>query len=63
MRTRVEVEAGGVFDYLAKPIELNHLLEVMENAARSLQHEERRVTDAAAGGRNGWHNAGHGRVL
>lgn len=34
--TTVEAEAGGVFDYLAKPIELRHLLEVVEKAVRSL---------------------------
>lgn len=48
MRTTVEAEAEGVFDYLAKPLELNHLLEVVDRAARSLQPEERRVADAAS---------------
>lgn len=47
VRTTVEAEARGVFDYLAKPLELNHLLEVVERAARSLQPEECRVAEAA----------------
>jgi DNA-binding NtrC family response regulator len=37
VRTTVEAEAEGVFDYLPKPIELSHLLEVLERATRSLQ--------------------------
>jgi len=49
VRTTVEAEARGVFDYLAKPIELNHLLEVMENAARSLQPEEPQRMEVASG--------------
>ncbi|HZC22990.1 MAG TPA: sigma-54 dependent transcriptional regulator [Candidatus Binatia bacterium] len=40
MRTTVEAEAQGVFDYLAKPLELDHLLEVVERAANSLETEE-----------------------
>jgi DNA-binding NtrC family response regulator len=40
MRTTVEAEAQGVFDYLAKPLELDHLLEVVDRAAHSLQCEE-----------------------
>jgi DNA-binding NtrC family response regulator len=48
VRTTVEAEARGVFDYLAKPLELSDLLEVVERAARSLQPEERRVADAAS---------------
>lgn len=40
MRTTVEAEAQGVFDYLAKPLELGHLLEVVERAANSLETEE-----------------------
>jgi DNA-binding NtrC family response regulator len=40
VRTTVEAEAQGVFDYLAKPIELDHLLEVVDRAAHSLQCEE-----------------------
>jgi DNA-binding NtrC family response regulator len=47
VRTTVEAEAQGVFDYLAKPLELDHLLEVVERASRSLQSEEQRVPDAA----------------
>lgn len=36
-RTTVEAEVGGAFDYLPKPIDLNHLLEVMERAARAIE--------------------------
>ncbi len=39
VRTTVEAEAEGVFDYLPKPFELNRLLEVLERAERSLQPE------------------------
>jgi DNA-binding NtrC family response regulator len=49
VRTTVEAETGGVFDYLAKPIELNHLLEVVERAACSLEPEEQHVVNAASG--------------
>ncbi len=48
VRTTVEAEAQGVFDYLAKPLELNHLLEVVDRAARSLEPEEQRTPDAAS---------------
>jgi len=48
VRTTVEAEAGGVFDYLAKPLELSHLLDVVERAARSLQPEVQRTADAAS---------------
>ena len=48
VRTTVEAEAQGVFDYLAKPLELNHLREVVEKAERSLQPEKRRVPDGAS---------------
>lgn len=37
VRTTVEAEAEGVFEYLPKPFELSRLLEVLERAARSLQ--------------------------
>jgi len=47
MRTTVEAEAQGVFDYLAKPLELSHLLEVVDRAARSLQPEERVTPETA----------------
>jgi len=40
VQTTVEAEARGVFDYLAKPLELDHLLEVVERASHSLQCEE-----------------------
>lgn len=39
VRTTVEAEAEGVFDYLPKPFELTRLLEVLERAARSLHPE------------------------
>ncbi len=48
VRTTVEAEARGVFDYLAKPLELSHLLEVVDRAARSLQPEEQQTLDAAS---------------
>lgn len=37
VRTTVAAEAEGVFDYLPKPVELPHLLEVLERATRALQ--------------------------
>ncbi len=37
VRTTVEAEAEGVFEYLPKPFELSRLLEVLERAARSLR--------------------------
>ena len=40
VETTVEAEAQGVFDYLAKPLELDHLLEVVERASHSLQCKE-----------------------
>jgi len=48
VRTTVEAEAQGVFDYLAKPLELSHLLEVVDRAARSLQPEAQRTPDGAS---------------
>lgn len=48
VRTTVEAEAGGVFDYLPKPIELSRLLEVVERAAQSLQSAEQPALDTAA---------------
>jgi DNA-binding NtrC family response regulator len=50
VRTTVEAEAGGVFDYLPKPIDLGHLQEVLERAAKSLQPEEEQPTDTASEG-------------
>lgn len=38
--TTVEAEAGGAFDYLAKPFDLRGLLDVVERAARSLLEPE-----------------------
>jgi DNA-binding NtrC family response regulator len=46
MRTTVEAEAQGAFDYLAKPLELDHLLEVVDRAAHSLQSEESPAPEA-----------------
>jgi DNA-binding NtrC family response regulator len=34
VRTTVEAEAGGVFDYLPKPIDLSNLLKVLERAEK-----------------------------
>ena len=48
MRTTAEAEAQGVFDYLAKPLELSQLLEVVDRAARSLQPEEPVASEAAS---------------
>jgi len=48
MRTTVEAEAQGVFDYLAKPLELDHLLEVVDRAAHSLQSEESPAPEASS---------------
>jgi DNA-binding NtrC family response regulator len=50
VRTTVEAEAGGVFDYLPKPIDLRHLLEVLERAAKSPQPEESQNPDTTADG-------------
>jgi two-component system, NtrC family, response regulator HydG len=49
MRTTVEAEAGGVFDYLPKPIDLNHLLQVMQRAAQSLEDNEQPPEPASDG--------------
>lgn len=48
VRTTVEAEAEGVFDYLPKPIDLNHLLQVLERAAQSLESEEGEFVQAAS---------------
>ncbi|MFP5210711.1 MAG: sigma-54-dependent transcriptional regulator [Acidobacteriota bacterium] len=40
VRTTVEAEASGAFDYLPKPIDLNELLHVLQRAELSLQPEE-----------------------
>lgn len=48
MRTTVEAEAQGVFDYLAKPLELDHLLEVVDRAAHSLQPEKNSAPDVSS---------------
>ena len=48
MRTTAEAEGQGVFDYLAKPLELSHLLEVVDRAARSLEPVEPVALEAAS---------------
>ena len=40
VRTTVEAEASGAFDYLSKPIDLNELLRVLQRAELSLQPAE-----------------------
>lgn len=45
VRTTVEAEVGGVFDYLPKPVDLGHLLEVLERAQKSLRFEQQDATD------------------
>jgi DNA-binding NtrC family response regulator len=46
VRTTVEAEASGVFDYLPKPIDLPNLLKVLERAERSLRIEKAQLSDA-----------------
>jgi DNA-binding NtrC family response regulator len=48
VRTTIEAEAEGVFDYLAKPLELDNLLKVLERAAHSLQCEETIAQEACS---------------
>jgi DNA-binding NtrC family response regulator len=48
VRTTVEAEAEGVFDYLPKPIDLSHLLAVLEGAAQSLHSEDEQASDAVS---------------
>ncbi|MDT8069550.1 MAG: sigma-54 dependent transcriptional regulator [Terriglobia bacterium] len=50
VRTTVEAEAGGVFDYLPKPIDLGNLLTVLERAEKSLRIEETHVPDTEPDG-------------
>lgn len=50
VRTTVEAEAEGVFDYLPKPIDLAHLLRVLERAAKSLEPAEEQAPDTASDG-------------
>lgn len=47
VRTTVEAEAEGVFEYLPKPIDLNRLLSVLQRAERSLEPEEVQAPVAA----------------
>lgn len=49
VRTTVEAESGGAFDYLPKPIDLSNLLKVLERAEKSLR-SERPVAEASAEG-------------
>ena len=49
IRTTVEAESGGAFDYLPKPIDLANLLKVLERAEKSLRNE-RPVAEACAEG-------------
>jgi DNA-binding NtrC family response regulator len=46
VRTTVEAEASGVFDYLPKPIDLPNLLKVLERAERSLRIGEVQLSEA-----------------
>ena len=50
VRTTVEAEAGGVFDYLPKPIDLANLLNVLERAERSLRTEPVTVAEPSTQG-------------
>src|SRR5437016_1728511 len=43
--TTVEAQAGGVFEYLAKPLRLPHLLDAVERACRSLGNAGNDVAD------------------
>ncbi len=49
VRTTVDAESGGAFDYLPKPIDLNQLLQVLQRAELSLQPEEAPAADSASG--------------
>lgn len=49
VRTTVEAESSGAFDYLPKPVDLNHLLRVLQRAELSLHPAETPVPDAASG--------------
>ena len=49
IRTTVEAEFGGAFDYLPKPIDLANLLKVLERAEKSLG-SERPLPDSSAEG-------------
>lgn len=50
VRTTVEAEAEGVFDYLPKPIDLAHLLQVLERAEKSLEPAKEQPPDIASDG-------------
>ena len=63
VRTTVEAEAEGVFDYLPKPIDLSRLLEVLERAERSLAAEDAPASGSYFRRRDGRRDAGHGRVV
>lgn len=49
VRTTVEAELWGAFDYLPKPVDLNHLLEVLQRAELSLQPKEAPPPEARSG--------------
>jgi DNA-binding NtrC family response regulator len=46
VRTTVEAETGGVFDYLPKPIDLANLLNVLERAEKSLRTEPAELAES-----------------
>ena len=48
VRTTVEAESSGAFDYLPKPVDLSHLLNVLQRAELSLQPTDTPVPDAAS---------------
>ena len=45
VRTTVEAEAEGAFDYVPKPIDLPHLLDTLQRAARTLQAAQEAPSD------------------
>ena len=49
VRTTVEAESSGAFDYLPKPVDLNHLLQVLQRAELSLQPGEAPPTEVTSG--------------
>jgi DNA-binding NtrC family response regulator len=49
LRTTVEAESSGAFDYLPKPVDLNHLLQVLQQAELSLQPGEAPPPEATLG--------------
>ena len=49
VRTTVEAELSGAFDYLPKPVDLNRLLKVLQRAELSLQPGEAPTPEATSG--------------